>query len=170
MLLNLINLDKLRRGIIYAFLLFAVLILQNVVFSRITFLGVRAMFVPAAVVAVGVFQGSAWGGVFGLFAGLFCGMGFHGNLLLFTALFPVLGFFSGLLTEYFMNKHFLAYFFLSVMALAVTAFCQMFRLLVFLGADPADLCRVGGLQVLWSLPFTVPLFFLCRYLASKNLG
>jgi hypothetical protein len=92
MLLNLINLDKLRRGIIYAFLLFVVLIFQNVIFSRVSILGVRAMFVPVAVVAVGVFQGSVWGGVFGLFAGLLCGIGYHGSLILFTALFPVLGF------------------------------------------------------------------------------
>ncbi|HBD86211.1 MAG TPA: hypothetical protein DC001_02145, partial [Clostridiales bacterium] len=70
MLWDLINMDKLRRGLIYAVYMLLVLLLQNAVFSRIVIFGTKAMLVPAAVVAVGMFEGGVWGAVFGLFTGL----------------------------------------------------------------------------------------------------
>jgi hypothetical protein len=89
------------------------------------------------------------------------------NLLLFTVLFTILGFLSGLLTQFYINKRFFAYFFASLGALAITALVQMFALLVFEGANPFSLLYVGGLQVLWSLPFTLLAYFPMR-LMDKN--
>ena len=59
------------------------LLLQNTVFAHIALFGVHAMFVPAVVVAVGVFEGGTWGAVFGLIAGYFCAMGYPGTGMLF---------------------------------------------------------------------------------------
>jgi hypothetical protein len=41
------------------------------VFSKIAFLGVKAMFIPVTIVAIGMFEGGVWGGAFGLCTGYF---------------------------------------------------------------------------------------------------
>ena len=46
-----------RRTVLYGLYLLAFLVLQNVIFSHIAPLGVRAMFLPALVVAVAMFEG-----------------------------------------------------------------------------------------------------------------
>jgi hypothetical protein len=83
-------------------------------------------------------------------------------------LYPALGFFSGLLGKFLVNKRFFSYLILSAAALALTAACQMFRLLVFDGAPGMALLRTAGLQVLWSLPFSVPAYFACKALSGRR--
>jgi hypothetical protein len=164
MTFDFIDLGKLRRGILYAALLLLFLGFQDLLFSHVTVLGVRSMFVPALVVAVGLFEGGVWGGVFGLFAGLLGDWSFAENTVLFTVLYPVLGFFSGMLAQFVVNRRFFSYFLLSLAALALTAFCQMFRLLFVSGAHYTALLQTAGLQTLWSLPFTVPAYLACKTL------
>ncbi len=170
MIYDLINLDKLRRAIIYALFMLVIMFFQTTVFSGIAPLGVRAMFLPVAVVSVGMFEGGTWGGFFGLFLGLLGDVAYTENVVLFTVLFPILGFFSGLVAEFFVNRRFFSFFFVCVTALLITAFCQMFRLLVFAGAEPLALVKTALLQTLWSLPFTVPLYFPCKALSRRKLG
>ncbi len=169
MLWDLVNMDKLRRAIVYAAYLLLVLMLQNAVFSRVAVSGVRAMLVPAAVVAAGMFEGGVWGGLCGLGVGLLCDRT-YGSTVLFTALLPAVGFFSGVLSQYFVNKRFFAYMVVSLAAFALTAFCQLFPLLVFTGQDAAALFETAALQVLLSLPLAVPLYFPCKALSGRDLG
>ena len=65
-----------RRGVLYALYRLGALVLQNVIFSHIAPLGVRAMFMPALVVAVALFEGGGTGGYFGLAAGIVCDLFF----------------------------------------------------------------------------------------------
>lgn len=169
MVWDLINLDKLRRGIIYAGYMLLVLLLQNAVLSRIVIFGTKALILPAAAVAVGMFEGGVWGALFGLVMGLFSDKAF-GNTALFTALFPVIGFFSGVLSRYFVNKRFFAYLCVSLAAFILTAFCQSFALLVFMGQDVRPIFVTASLQVLLSLPLAVPLYFPCRALGRRKIG
>ena len=162
MLLDLINFEKLRRAVLHFAVVLIVLALQTLLFSRIRPLGVGAMFVPAVVVAIGLFEGGMWGGVFGLITGVLCGMRYSGCLLLFAVLFAVFGFFAGLLSQYFVNKRFFSYYVLCFLAFVITAFCQMFRLLFFYGAAPLPLLGTGALQVLWSMPFPFLIYFPIR--------
>jgi cell shape-determining protein MreD len=170
MIFDLINLDKLRRGIIYAGILLLVLFFQTTLCARIAPLGVHAILLPIAVCAVGLFEGGVWGCVFGLFTGLLADRIFAETLVLYTLLMPALGFGAGLLAEYYVNRRFFSFFFVCIAALLITAFCQMFRLLVFSGADVLPLVRTALLQTLWSLPFTPVLYFPCRALARRNLA
>ena len=169
MLFDLINLDKLRRGILYGGIMLLALFLQNTVLSRITILGVRAMFLPILMVAVGMFEGGVWGGVLGLLTGFLCDMNFQENVVMFTLLFPAIGFFSGVLANYAVNRRFFSFFFLSLTMLLLTGLCQSFHALLFCGAGLAPVARVIFLQALWALPFTVPLYFLCKSLAGRSL-
>ncbi len=93
------------------------------------------MFVPAVVVAVGVFEGGTWGAVFGLIAGYFCAMGYPGTGMLFAVLFAVIGFGAGMLADYLINNSLLPFLVTCLAAFLLTAFCQMFRLWIFHGAS-----------------------------------
>lgn len=169
MIFDLIDLAKLRRAIIYALLLAAVFILQNLICSRVTLLGVRALFIPVAVVAIGMFEGGVWGGLLGLAAGYFCDLGFCENTVLFTVLFPAFGFFSGALSKYYLHKGFLTLLVLSAAALLIASGCQMFRFLFFVDTDKWAVLKTGFLQVLWSLPFAAVVYFPCRAIAGHGM-
>lgn len=159
MLLDLINFQKIKRAVLYFAVVLVVLGLQNLLFSRIRPLGIAAMFVPAVVVAIGMFEDGLWGAIFGLITGILCGIRFNGSLLLFAVLFAAFGFFAGLLSKYFVNKRFFSYYALCFAAFVITAFCQMFRLLFLTDAAPLALLRAGALQVLWSMFFPALIYF-----------
>ncbi len=167
MLFDLINTEKLRRAAAYGLLLIAVLFVQSCVLSRIAPLGVRALLLPAAVVIVAVLEGDLWGGVFGLLLGLLSDRLFLENTVLFTVLFPVVGFLVGLLAEEIVNARFFSCFVLCAAVLLFTAFCQLFRPLFFLGAEPWPLIRAGLLQTLWALPLVPLLYFPCRGISHR---
>ena len=111
--------ERIRRGVLYGLYLLGFLLLQNVVFSHIAPLGVRAMFMPALVAAVALFEGGHRGGLFGLAAGIACDMFFFGQRVLFTVLFPVMAFGIGLLADFYLNRRFFTYAILGVLAVGL---------------------------------------------------
>lgn len=169
MLFDLIDFSKLRRAIIYALLFIVLFILQDLLVAHIRILGVRAMLVPAAVVAVGLFDGGVWGGFVGLAAGVFCDMGYAEHTVLFTVLFTVGGFFSGVLGKYLLHKGFVSYITLAAVVMAVITLCQMFPFLFFSDTDVRAVWRTGLIQFLWSTVWAVPIYFPCRSIASRPL-
>lgn len=183
MLLDLIDLSKLRRAIVYGLLLGAVFILQNLLVSRVALFGIHAMMIPAAVIGVGLFEDGMWGGFVGLAAGYFTDMAYTDHVVLFTILLPALGFFAGVLGKYMLNKGFVSYMALMLAALAVIAFCQMFHTL-FLSGDDAEafrrlyysgryvwiVIRTCVLQTFWSLVWSIPIYLPCKLIAAKPLG
>lgn len=168
MFFDLINWGKLKHGALYAIYMLIVLTVQHLALAHVPILGVRPMIVPAAIIAVGLFEGGVWGGVFGLFCGLICDMIFIENTIMFTALFPIIGFFSGVLADYVVNRRFFSYFFLALAALLITAAIQMFRIALLTEGGIVPLLAVAGLQVLWSLPFTPLTYFPCRALGRAR--
>lgn len=169
MLFDLIDFSKLRRIVVYALVFIVLFIVQDLLVSHIRIFGVRALFVPAAVVAIGLFDGGLWGGLFGLAAGLFCDMGYAEQTVLFTVLFAAAGFFSGVLGKYLLHKGFVSYIVLFFITMAVTTLCQMFPFLFFSDTDSAAVWRTGLIQLLWSMPWAVPIYFPCRSIAARPL-
>ena len=182
MLLDLIDLSKLRRAIVYGLVLAGLFILQDLIVSRVTLFGVRALLVPAAVTAIGLFEGGVWGGVIGLVAGYFNDMA-TGHVILFTVLLPAAGFLSGALGKFMLHKGFMSYMTLALLVLALAAFCQMFKYLFLLDGDAKAfhalnlggssawrVLRTGLVQTLWSLVWAVPIYFPCKLIASKPMG
>lgn len=169
MLFDLIDLSKLRRMIVYALLMAVVFLFQDLLVANITVFGVRAMLVPAAVVAIGLLEGGTWGGVIGLAAGLFCDLGYTEQLVLFAVTFALAGFFSGVLGKYLLHKGFLTYMVLVLAVTALVTFCQMFRFLFFTDTDRWAVWRTGIIQILWSLPWAVPIYFPCKSIAARAM-
>ena len=167
-ILDLIDIEKVRRAIMYTALLFAALVLQNMVISEFPIFGAKALFVPALVVAVGLFEGGVWGGVFGLFAGLLGDSAFSGNTVMFTVVFPILGFAAGLLADFMINRRFFSFMLLSLISLGFTALCQIFPLFAFDGAKLGDLLSTALVQTLWSLPFAAPIYLVTKRIAESS--
>lgn len=159
---------KMRRGVWYALLLLLFLLLQNVVFSHIAIFGVRSMFMPVLVTAVGLFEGGTRGGWFGLAAGALCDLFLGGQTVMFTLLFPLIGFAAGFFTDFFLNRRLFSYAVMAVISLLLSAFCQMFSLLVFRGENAWALWRTALLQTLWSVPFLFPAYYICKILPRKD--
>lgn len=183
MLLDLIDLSKLRRAIVYGLLLAAVLVIQNQIVSRLPLFGVRPVLLPALVVAVALFEGGVWGGILGLAAGYFADFGCANYVVLFTVLLSAAGFFTGVLGKYMLHKGFVSYVAMLLLALVLVTFCQMFRFLFLAdedqqafhalyiaGAASWPVLRTGLVQVAWSLIFSLPLYFPCKAIAARPMG
>ena len=167
-LFELINLRKLRKAILYLICIVAALWLQTMVLSRVALLGAKPFFLPALIVAIGMFEGGVWGGVLGLIAGIGCDWSFSDSTVLFLILFAAFGFLSGLLSEFFINRSFFSFLLLAVLALAVTALCQVIPLWIFRGTAPEALFPVAGLQVLWSLPLAALSYPVVKRIAGRD--
>jgi len=170
MLLDIINIEKVRRAIVYCGVVLAVLFVQNIILSRIPILGVRAFIAPIIVVAVGFFEGGVWGGVFGLIMGFFCDMSLNDSNVVLTVFFPLVGFAAGSLAMFFVNRRFFSFFFVSLAALALTAACQMFKFIAIADTNLLPVLITAGLQTLWSLPFTFAIYYPCRALSGVDLS
>ena len=155
---DLINKDKVHRALWCALYMAVTLLLQNTVFAHIALFGVRAMFVPAVVVAVDEFKGGHLAPEVGLVAGYFGAMGYPGTGMLFAVLFAVIGFGSGMLADYLINNSLLPFLVTCLAAFLLTAFCQMFRLWIFHGASFWRLLAVALGQSVFSLPLAVPYY------------
>ena len=149
---------NLRRLLLYALYLFLVLIFQNMALTQIRPLGVCPFMLPAAVVAVGMFEGASWGAIFGLLMGIFADMFYVESTVGFTLLFPVIAFAVGFVSQFFINRRFFAYMVAACAALLVTGVAQMLRVLVLEGWSFAFLSTVI-LQTLRSLPPAVLAYF-----------
>ena len=136
--------------------------LQSAFFSRLLIFGAAPLLLPLAAVAAGLLGSPGWGGGFGLLCGILCDAALGGGGLLFTVALTVMGFFSGFLGDFILARGFPSYLLLSVCALLLSAFIQMFRLLVFDHAPVWPLVRTGLLQSLASAIFILPLYFCVR--------
>lgn len=147
-----------KRAVKYWVYMFVCLLCQNMLFTRLRILGVCPMVLPAAAVAVGMFEGAVWGGIFSLILGVFADMAFVENTVLFTVVFPALAFVSGFISHFFINKRFFAYMGAAAVGLLATAIAQMMGIFAIDGWSSAMPLTVA-LQTIWSLPFAALAYF-----------
>ena len=140
-----------RRVLLYALYMFLALVFQTMVLTYIRPLGVCPFVLPAAAVAVGMFEGGTWGAVFGLVLGIFTDMVFVESTVTFTLLFPALAFATGFVSQFFINRRFFGFMLAAAAALLITALVQMLKVWAAEGSSMAMLGTVL-LQTLWSLP------------------
>ncbi len=149
---------RIKRVLWYGVYMLVVLIVQDMVLTQIRPLGVCAFIPPAAVAAVGMFEGAIPGAVFGLVMGIFTDMFTPGTVITYTVLFPLIAFGVGFISQFYINRRFLGYMFSALAALVVTALVQ--AVLVALG-DSSSFAAfpTALLQTLWSVPVSVLCYF-----------
>lgn len=146
--------ENIIRLLKYGLYLMLSLMIQNTLFTKIRPLGVCPMMLPCVAVAVGMFEGGTFGAVFSLIMGILADMAFIENKVTFTILFPILSFGAGVLTRFYINRRFVAYIGVAVLALIITAVVQVLHTIAvdtFSGA----MLSTAVLQTLWSLPTAV---------------
>ncbi|MBQ7473978.1 MAG: hypothetical protein IJS79_06505 [Oscillospiraceae bacterium] len=153
-----LTLRRVRRVLWYGVYMLVVLIVQDMVLTQIRPGGVCAFIQPAAVAAVGMFEGAIPGVVFGLIMGIFTDMFTPHTVVTYTVLFPVLAFGVGFISQFFLNRRFMGYMLSALAALLITALVQ--ALVISLG-DGLSFSAVWTaiLQTLWSLPMAVLAYF-----------
>lgn len=142
----------------YGLYMFLVLICQTMLFTEFRILGVCPMVLPAAAVAVGMFEGGTWGAVFGLIMGVFADMAYVESTILFTVLLPAVAFAAGFISHFFINRRFFAFMGAAALGLLFTAVAQMLGTFARDGWSGA-MVRTVVLQTLWSLPPAVLTYF-----------
>ena len=150
-----INIGKILKYLLFMFLS---LTAQNMVLGQIRIAGVAVMVLPSVAVAVGMFEGAAWGAVFSLVMGIFADMSFVENTTAFALLFPALAFFSGFVSQFFINRRFFAFMGLSAGALLLTGVYQMVRTLAG-DVWHASMLVTVAMQTLISIPPSALAYF-----------
>ncbi|MBQ9411523.1 MAG: hypothetical protein IJU29_00300 [Oscillospiraceae bacterium] len=166
--LEYINLEKIRKALLYLLCDLVAIWLQTTVFAVLAPLGVKPFFVPVIAVAVGLWEGGVWGGVLGLIAGLQTDMAYSESTVLYMVLFTAYGFAAGILGKYYLNRRFPGYVVISAAALVITAVCQIIPFWIFRSINLFYLLPVMGLQILWSLPFCLPAYFSVKAIALSD--
>ena len=150
-----INVGKVLR---YAVYLLVLLLMQDTLLTQLRILGVCPMFLPAAAVAMGMFEGATWGPLFSLLMGIFADMAFVENTVLFTLTFPAISFAAAFISNYFINRRFFAYMGAAVLGILITAAGQLLKTAA---SDTFSTVMVTTalLQTLWSIPFAALAYF-----------
>ncbi len=162
------NRKKIIRLLIYVPLILIAYILQASVFSELPMGGAKPLILPVAATAFAMFGGRVRGGAFGLVCGLLCDVALCRPAILFTLLLPAAGILIGTLFETLLAQGFPSYLLCCIVLLLVSAFCQMFGLLFYSGAQIGDLSVTAAYQTLYSLVFTIPIYWLTRAISRVS--
>ncbi len=138
--------------------------LQAMVLPRMPVMGVKPLILPLAVAGLALFGGHVTGGAVGLAAGMLCDLSFNQPTVQFTIILTLTGLSLGVLSDTVLAQGFPSYFLCSLGALIVCAACQVVPLVLFHGASIAPLLATAVRQTLVSLIFTVPLYYVSRYI------
>ncbi len=163
MLNRLMDLGKMRVFLEYAVYLLLAMLLQSLLFSRLSIFGVKGFILPAAAVAAGMFLGGVRGAVFGICLGLLTDLSFTDSIFMYTLVFSILGFGAGFASEFYINKSFFVFTVMSIAAVLLTGLVQFLSAAIFSGAELLPGLKTVLLQTVLSIP---PVMLL--YLPFKN--
>ena len=151
-MLNRIDFKKLRVFLEYAVYLLLAMLLQGLLFSRLSIFGVKGFVLPAAVVAAGMYLGGMRGAVFGICLGLVADMSYTESSFMYTIVFALIGFGAGFASEFYINKSFLVFMVMSVIAVLLSGLAQYLAAVIFGGAELVQGIVTVLLQTALSIP------------------
>lgn len=136
-----------------ALYIFLCLLAQTMLLSRTRIAGVCPFALPAAAVALGMFEGPLAGGLYSLVLGYFADMAYVENTVLFTVIFPILAFLTGFVAQFFINRRFFAFMGAALAGLLLTSLGQILHTSAMDGFS-TDMISTAVLQTLWALPLS----------------
>jgi len=152
---------------LHALLLMIVYIFQSMIFPYLRLAGLAPLLLPIVSTGVAVYEGRYTGGIMGIFAGILCDVSFHQPAGVFTVLLTFTGLLIGTLADTVIMRGFVTFFLSCVVVLAICALIQMFPLVFFEDVPPRLLWWTALWQTVYSLFFTLPIWFSVRSLGKR---
>ena len=156
--------DTILKVVAYSVALFVITVINYYIIGLLPI--TLPLLLPAAAVAMGTLEGARFGAGFGLAAGLVMAAVGHVSLLCVPAL-AAAGWAAGLMTQHVLRRDLVGHMLCTLAVLLVWELCQVLSRLAPGVAGIGPLLRVAGSELLWSLVFAVPVYwigrFCCRY-------
>lgn len=147
----------------YAALLWLFTILQMMVFPHLRLMGVSPSLIPMLAAIVAVFEGPVGGGAYGFAAGLLLDAFYYPPEGFYTLLLMLGAMVFGVLAQQALRKTLITSLICSLAMLAVLNLLYFMIFLMITGrSGPSALLTVSLPEILYSMPFSIPLYFLCR--------
>ena len=159
--------DFLIKWTVYAVALLPVWFMDQFVLPRIPLFGVSPMLLPLGAVAVAVLEGPAAGAGFGLAVGVVWNATLYGAAGVPILALALLGMGAGIAAQYVFSQTLAGCFLCSAAALVLI---DGGRILWGLASgDPIGaMLRVAIPEILWSLVFVAPIYFIFRWVHSRT--
>lgn len=152
---------------VYAVALLPIWFLETYVLARLPIFGVKPMLLILAAVAVATLEGAASGGAFGLAVGILCDA-LYGAGGAMTLGLTLIGIATGLAAQYLLRQNLLGCFLCSLGALLAVDACRVGWRLLSGVAELQPMLLVAGKEILWSLVFVTPIYFLFRWVHGRT--
>lgn len=117
---------------------------------------------PMAAVATGTLEGPKFGAGFGMVAGLFMAVIGHRGLVSIPVL-ALLGWLCGMLTQYALRRDLVGHTICATGTMILWELWQVGSRWATHVASPALLIKVALPELLWTLVFSFPVYWLCRF-------
>lgn len=143
----------------YALAFLVVFFFECCVFNRFPIHGAIPFLAPLVVVAVALFEGPINGGIFGLVIGFFCSAVYYRSGLMMIPLFTLIGAGSGATRTQKIGRSLLG---CAICSLGGMLLLELFQVGVHFsqGNDLGVLVQLALPEVLYTLPFLIPIYFL----------
>lgn len=120
------------------------------------------LLLPMAAVATGTLEGPRFGAGFGIAAGLVMATAGHRGLVC-VPLLALLGWLCGLLTQYVLRRDLVGHILCAAGSMILWEAWQVGLRWATGVADPVLLLRVAVPELLWTLAFSFPVYWICRF-------
>ena len=159
--------------LLHALLLVGVYVFQGIILPFMRIGGLVPLLLPVVATGVALYEGSYTGGVTGLFAGILCDISFNEPVGTYTVLLTLTGLCIGTLADTVILRGFVTYYLCCTVVLIVTAFVQLFPLLIpllMLQSAPIPVqafVSTAVQQTIYSLILALPIWFIVRALGKR---
>jgi len=155
--------------LLHALLLMVVYVFQGMIFPFMRLNGLVPLLLPVASTGIALYEGRDTGGVAGLFAGILCDISFNQPAGVFTVLLTLTGLVVGTLADTVVLSGFVTYYISCAAVLVISAFIQMFPLLLLpdYSISILSLVPVAIQQTIYSLVLALPIWFFVRALGKR---
>jgi len=153
--------------LLHALLLIVVYVFQGVIFPFLRLGGLVPLLLPIACTGIALYEGRDIGGIAGLFAGILCDVSFNQPVGVFTVLLTITGLIVGTLADTVVLRGFVTYYLSCAAVLAISAFVQMFPLLMYDRLPLQLLIGTAIQQTIYSLFLALPVWFFIQALGRR---
>ncbi|MCD8146778.1 MAG: rod shape-determining protein MreD [Clostridiales bacterium] len=144
---------------IYALSYLVMYFIKICILNRIPIYGALPELAPLVVAAVGCYEGSLGGALYGLGVGFFCSAVYFRGGTMMIPICTVTGVLAGLTTRRQIGKNFLGVVLCGAMGVLVLEGARVFYYYTFGGNDMETLLRIAVPEGLYSLVFVIPIYF-----------